>query len=120
VHPTSAIVLLVAVVVVMGVPQGLNSLANQNAVYHQADAGRIGSSAGLLRTSTYLGAIAASAASGAFLEHSADTSGLQDLALFMMGAAVLFLAVTAVDRSLHRVGARDDAPDTTAGAPVTR
>ena len=45
-HPTSPVWLLVLVSVIVGVPQGVNSLANQNAVYHQADLETIGSSAG--------------------------------------------------------------------------
>jgi hypothetical protein len=90
---------------VAGVPQGLNNLANQNAVYHQADPERIASSAGLLRTFFYLGAIAASTAGGAVLSPVADTAGLHDLALFMLAAAGAFLVLTLVDRSLSRVAA---------------
>ena len=59
----------------IGVPQGLISLANQNALYHQADPARIGASAGLLRTFIYLGAIVASAANAAAFRHGADTAG---------------------------------------------
>jgi MFS family permease len=98
--PTSAVWLVVVVALVAGVPQGLNNLANQNAVYHQATPERIGSSAGLLRTFYYLGAIVASTAGGAFLSPRADTAGLHDLAWFMLGAAVLFVIVTLADRSL--------------------
>ena len=76
---------------VVGVPQGLNSLANQNALYHQADPARMGSSAGLLRTFIYLGAMVASAANAAFFHHGADTGGLHHLALFMLAGAVLLL-----------------------------
>ena len=65
---------------VLGVPQGLLSLANQNALYHQADPERIGASAGLLRTFTYLGALVASAANGAFFGTTVDTTGLHELA----------------------------------------
>jgi MFS family permease len=101
--PRSPIWMIVAVGLVAGVPQGLNNLANQNAVYHQADPDRIASSAGLLRTFFYLGAIAASAAGGVVLSPAADTAGLHDLALFMLGAAVLFLVLTLVDRSLAHV-----------------
>jgi MFS family permease len=97
----SSIWLLVAVTVVMGLPQGLNNLANQNAVYRQADAERMGSSAGLLRTSMYLGAVVASAANGAFLRAQADTGGLHALAWFAVGAAVLMLVITVPDRSLR-------------------
>jgi MFS family permease len=111
-HSGSAIWLLVVVAMIVGIPQGLNSLANQNAVYHQADPERMGSSAGLLRTFTYLGAIVASAANGAFLKHTANTSGLHHLAVFMLIIAVLFLAVTLLDRSLSQVGTpKDSATD---------
>jgi MFS family permease len=103
-HPGGAVWLLVAVAIVCGIPQGLNGLALQNAVYHQADTARIGSSAGLLRTFTYLGAMVASAACGAFFSHRADTGGLHRLAWFLLGVAAVFLVITLVDRSLRRVG----------------
>ncbi|MFD5095783.1 MFS transporter [Amycolatopsis thailandensis] len=95
---------LLAVVIVLGVPQGLNNLALQNSVYHQAHAERMGSSAGLLRTFGYLGAIVASAAGGAFFGQRADSAGLHHLAAFMLVVSVLFLALTVADRSLSRVG----------------
>jgi hypothetical protein len=56
----------------------------------------------------YLGAIGASAANGSFLSGTADTSGLHHLTVFMFVVAVLFLAVTASDRSLARVGDHND------------
>lgn len=100
----SPIWLLVVITLIVGLPQGLNSLANQNALYHQADLGRIGSSAGLLRTFSYVGAITASAAGGAFFGHAPDTTGLHHLALFMFLVAAAFLALTTLDRSLAQVG----------------
>ena len=101
---TSPIWVLVVLSLVLGVPQGLLSLANQNALYHQADPERIGASAGLLRTFTYLGALVASAANGAFFGTTVDTTGLHELAAFLVGCAVLLLILTLVDRSLRRVG----------------
>ncbi|ASW57723.1 MFS transporter [Plantactinospora sp. KBS50] len=96
--------LLVGLAVVFGIPQGLNGLANQNALYHQADEARLASSSGLLRTFTYLGAMVASALSGAFFGATADTSGLHHIgAALALGTAAL-LALTAVDRSLARIG----------------
>ncbi|MGI5227028.1 MFS transporter [Actinoallomurus sp. CA-142502] len=106
----SAIWILVAVALVFGVPQGLNSLALQNSVYHQAEPARMGSSAGLLRTFMYLGAIVSAAATGAFFPHRADTAGLHHLAWFMLAVSVLFLAITVADRSLRRIG-RTARPD---------
>ncbi|MFC3449013.1 MFS transporter [Amycolatopsis speibonae] len=100
----SPVWMLLAVVIVLGVPQGLNNLALQNSVYHQAHAERMGSSAGLLRTFGYLGAIVASAANGAFFGRRADSAGLHHLAAFMLVVSVLFLVLTVADRSLSRVG----------------
>ncbi|MET9486309.1 MFS transporter [Nocardia sp. NPDC006630] len=107
----AAIWLLLGVAVIMGIPQGLNSLANQNAVYYQADPERIASSAGLLRTFTYAGAMGAAAAGGAFLSAGSSAAGLHHLALFMLVASGLFLALTLADRSLRLTGrpARDAA-----------
>jgi nicotinamidase-related amidase len=100
----SAIWALVVLVLLLGVPQGLLNLANQNAVYHQADPQQLGASAGLLRTFMYLGAIAASAATGHFLGASADSAGLHAIALFAALAAALMLVVTVADRSLSAIG----------------
>ncbi|MEU4166290.1 MFS transporter [Streptomyces sp. NPDC026665] len=102
----SAIWVLAGVGAVMGVPQGLNGLANQNALYRQAEPARIASAAGLLRTFMYLGAMAASAADAAFFPHGADTGGLHHLALFMLAGAVLLLAATLTDRSLRELTPR--------------
>ena len=87
-------------------PQGLNNLANQNAVYRQADEARLGSSAGLMRTFFYLGAITASAANGIVFRDGATTAGMHELALVMLAAAVLFLVLTLADRSLRRAAPR--------------
>ncbi|MDT7729701.1 MAG: hypothetical protein QOI21_6277 [Actinomycetota bacterium] len=103
-HANTAIFVLVLFALVAGIPQGLNNLANQTALYHQADPARMGASAGLLRTSTYLGAIIASIVTGALLGNTADSTGLHELNLFMLTAGALFLAITLADRSLTRVG----------------
>lgn len=99
--------LLVIPGVIMGIPQGINNLANQNALYHQADPQRVASSAGLLRTFMYLGAIGSAAASGALLTRPAGAASLHHLALFMLVAAAAMLVLTVVDRSLSHAG---DAP----------
>ncbi|MGV9563036.1 MFS transporter [Streptomyces sp. NPDC003480] len=96
----SAVWLLLAVGAVMGVPQGLIGLANQNALYRQAAPERIASAAGLLRTFMYLGALGASAADAAFFAHGAGTAGLHELALFMAAGSAVLLLVSLLDRSL--------------------
>ncbi|PJI95031.1 MFS transporter [Luteimicrobium subarcticum] len=98
----TSLVAIVCLLVVLGVPQGIVGLANQNALYFQADPDRIGASSGLLRTFTYLGALVASAANAAFFRGGADTSGLHDMGLFTAACGALLLVVVLVDRSLSR------------------
>jgi sugar phosphate permease len=97
----TAVWLLVALGILTGIPQGLDGLANQNALYRQADPARMGTAAGLLRTFMYLGAMASSAAVAATFPNGALTGGLHQLATFMLGCAALLLVVTLVDRSLR-------------------
>lgn len=92
--------LVAGVGALVGVPQGVNGLANQNALYHQADPARMGSAAGLLRTFMYLGAMVAAAAVAAVFPGGATTAGLHELAVFIVGCAVVLLVVTLADRSL--------------------
>jgi predicted MFS family arabinose efflux permease len=99
----SVIGFLLGLALLMGVPQGLNSLALQNSLYQQAEPSRIGASTGLMRTFNYLGAIIAAAASGIFFPVRATTPGMHGLALVALACAGLFLLITIVDPSLGRV-----------------
>ncbi|HVV19720.1 MAG TPA: MFS transporter [Pseudonocardiaceae bacterium] len=98
---------LIAVAVIFGVPQGTNTLALQNSVYYQAEPERIGSSAGLLRTFGYIGSMVASAMIAASFGQHATTPGMHVLAWLMLGAGVLYLLVTVVDRSLRHVAGNE-------------
>ncbi|PRY02496.1 MFS transporter [Allonocardiopsis opalescens] len=102
--PDSPVWLLLVLAAVFGVPHGLSGLANQNALYAQADPERIGASAGLLRTATYFGALLSAAATAAFFQDGATTAGMHGLAWPMTGAALLLLAASLADRSLRGVG----------------
>ncbi|WP_410793889.1 MFS transporter [Kribbella sp. C-35] len=97
VGPRTPIWVLAVVGVIAGVPQGLNNLANQTALYQQADPARIGSSAGLLRTCVYVGALISAAANAHFFQYGATTAGLHDLAIFLLVVAGMLLLVTFLD-----------------------
>jgi sugar phosphate permease len=86
--------ILAVVGVIAGIPQGLNNLANQTALYQQADPTRIGSSAGLLRTCVYVGALISAAANAHFFQHGATTAGLHEMAVFLLVIAGLLVLVT--------------------------
>jgi len=104
VHANSPLWYLALLSIVIGIPQGLNGLANQNALYAQAEPARMGSSAGLLRTCMYLGALTAAAANAAFYRHGATTVGLHRLGWLLLGIAGGLTVVSLADRSLRRVG----------------
>jgi len=101
----SAMWLLVAIPALLAVPQGLLSLANQTALYHQAHPQLMGASAGLLRTFIYLGAMLASSATGLFFGQRATTGGLHGIAVFALAASAILLILTITDRSLRRAPA---------------
>ena len=109
--------LLALVGAIAGVTQGLVGLANQNALYHQAQPERMGASAGLLRTFMYVGALIAAAAVAATLRDQATTAGLHELSVFMLGCGVLLLLLTLPDRSLRRIG-RPDRTSATGKTPT--
>ncbi|MFI5697935.1 MFS transporter [Kribbella sp. NPDC051586] len=94
VGPDTSVWILAVVGVIAGVPQGLNNLANQTALYQQADPARIGSSAGLLRTCVYVGALISAAANAHFFQHGATTAGLHEMAIFLLVIAGLLVLVT--------------------------
>jgi MFS family permease len=101
-QPASPAWMLTMVVLIIGIPLGLNGIALQNAVYRQANPANLGACAGLLRTFGYLGAIASAAAQGCFYGHSVNTNGMHHLALFLVVVSVAFLLITVLDRSLTR------------------
>ena len=103
-NPSSNLVFLAAIVLLLGIPQGLLNLANQNALYFQALPEQIGASAGLLRTFMYMGAMVASAANGLLLKSDAMTIGIHQVALFCGGISLLLIMITLLDHSLRKVG----------------
>ena len=118
--PGSDVRLLLGISLLAGLPLGLIGLANQNAVYAQADAAPTGTSAGLLRTSSCVGAIASAAALGVAYPDRADTAGLHALAFLVLGLAGLLVLLVALDRSLGRVGRGGAADPPAPAAPVSR
>ncbi|MGV3466136.1 MAG: MFS transporter [Heyndrickxia sp.] len=99
-----SLVYLVVIAILFGIPQGILSLANQNAVYFQASSKQMGASAGLLRTFMYMGAMLASAANGLFLKTAAITDGLHHLTIFCLVIGFLLIIITLLDRSMSKIG----------------
>ena len=85
-----------------GIPQGINTLANQNALFRRRPVPDGTRRSGLLRTFQYLGAILSSAAIAIVFKTGAHTSGLHQLALLMLVCGGLLLIAVLADRSLSQ------------------
>jgi MFS family permease len=101
VHAGSPLPLLLTIVALFGIPQGLASISNQTALYHQAPAEQMGSAAGLSRTSVQVGAIIASSLIGSVFGKSATDEGLHIIAWIIVGVALVALVLTLADRSIR-------------------
>ncbi|HUQ61819.1 MFS transporter [Lentzea sp.] len=100
--PAGPLWILVVIVLVSGLPQGLNGLTLQHSVYRQADPARVGASAGLLRTFVYLGAIVSASVQGLVFGDHVDTDGLRTLTVFLVAVSIVFLLINVFDKSLKR------------------
>lgn len=94
----TSVVLLVALSLLFGAVTGLTGVSNQAALYDQAPASDIAVASGLLRTSTYLGAIVASAIIGFAFPERATDAGLHGMAGVVVGLGVGLLVLVLVDR----------------------
>ncbi|MBV9894952.1 MAG: MFS transporter [Chloroflexi bacterium] len=89
----TALLELLVVGAVLGVPNGFNNLGLQAALYEAAASDQIGAAAGLLQTFRYAGAIASTAIIGAVFGADASSNSLHVLALVMaVTSAALVLA----------------------------
>jgi MFS family permease len=91
-HASSPLWMLLLAAAFFGVPQGLASVSNQQALYRQAPREQIGTASGLSRTAVYLGSILSSAAIGLAFPHAPTDSGLHGLGIaiaVVVGSAAL-------------------------------
>jgi MFS family permease len=86
VNAATPIPVLIVMAMVLGIPNGFNSVGNQVATYSQAPASMAGVAAGLQRTSSYIGANIASALVG--LTVAASGSRGQSDALHLMAGVM--------------------------------
>lgn len=87
--------------VLLGFAVGAAS-ANQLALYGQAEPELLGTASGLMRSFGYFGSIASSAVTGIVFRNQVDDAGIKVIAAIMIGASVILVAVSALDRTLRR------------------
>ena len=95
-----ASVVLYAVTVVLGVGMGSAFIANQVALYRQADGPDIAVAIGLLRTSSYVAAILSSSVIAIAFTRNGLHAGLQVLAWLTLGIGLVVALSPVADRSL--------------------
>ena len=108
--------LLVLLVLPFGLPQGICSNANQATVYVQAPHEEVGTAAGLLRTSQYVGAMVASSLLGLLFGKHPTDHGMHTLAWVMVVLSAGLVIATVADRTLPREALPREAPQLTVGA----
>ncbi len=108
--------LLVLLVLPFGLPQGICSNANQAAVYVQAPHEEVGTAAGLLRTSQYVGAIVASSLLGLLFGKHPTDHGMHTLAWVMVVLSAALVIATVADRTLPREALPREAVQPAVGA----
>ena len=89
-----AVWLMVLASLLFGLPWGLNSLGNQQALTKETPPSGTGSAAGLFRTFGYLGSILSSSAISLTFVPTATTLGFQTLTWVLLGASLLLLLIT--------------------------
>lgn len=92
---------VVIVTLVFGIAMGAASAGNQTAVYDQSPADQLGTASGLLRTSGYIGSIAASAITGVVFHTSVSDHGVHLIGWIMVGVSVVLVLMTVADRTMH-------------------
>lgn len=97
--PRTSVIVLVAVAIVVGVPNGFNNMGLQAELYKWAPLERISWAAGQFQTFRYVGAILSATLLGTVFAQRATTSGLHSIAIVLVVVAVaLIVASVAVQR----------------------
>jgi len=97
--PGTPVIALLAVAIVVGVPNGFNNMGLQAELYNLAPLERISWAAGQFQTFRYVGAILSATLLAALFRQRATTSGLHSIAIVLVVVAVaLIVASVAVQR----------------------
>ncbi|MGH1553034.1 MFS transporter [Streptomyces sp. L7] len=96
----SPMIALVLVSLVFGVTSAATTVGNQTALYLAAPPDQIGTASGLFRTFGYLGTITSAVIGGIVFRDGASDHGLHILGLVLVGAGVVVLLLTVLDRRL--------------------
>jgi MFS family permease len=106
----SSLAVLLAVLVVLGIPNGCNNIGLQALLYERSTDRHQGAAAGFFMTSRYTAAVLSTAVMGAVLGHQATTEGLHTLALLAAPVALAVLLAGVRTRPAKLAHHPTDAP----------
>ena len=92
--PATSVFILVAVGVVLGVPNGFNNMGLQAALYDAAPPERISWAGGQFQTFRYVGAILSSTLLATVFKQRASTEGLHSMAILLIVASAALVVVS--------------------------
>ena len=92
-EPMMPITVLVGFVLVLGIPNGFQSLGLQTALYETAPVEEMGAAAGLFQTFRYIGSILSASLLGLVFSNSVTSAGLHTVALVIAVVSVVLLVV---------------------------
>jgi MFS family permease len=104
--PNSSAILLIAVIVILGVPNGLQNLGLQAALYDAAPASEMGVAAGQFQTFRYIGSILSTSLLGLLFGGTITSGGLHMLAVALACIGLLLLVGAARMHVSHKPVAR--------------
>ena len=100
--PSTPLVGLIGVAIVLGVPNGFNNMGLQAALYEAAPPARLSWAGGQFQTFRYIGAILSSTLLGAVFKQGATTEGLHAMAVLLV---VVSIALVIASTLAHRAPA---------------
>ncbi len=96
--PSTPVITLIAVAIVVGVPNGFNNMGLQAELYNLAPLERISWAAGQFQTFRYVGAILSATLLGAIFRQRATTSGLHSIAIVLVVVSVALIVASVAGR----------------------
>jgi predicted MFS family arabinose efflux permease len=102
-NATTPVLVLLAVGVVLGMPNGFNNLGLQAALYEQAPAQHMGAASGQFQTFRYVGAILSTSLLGLAFGTTVTSHGLHRIAYVLAGVSGLLLVASLTTRPPQRI-----------------
>jgi len=90
---TTPITVLAALILVLGIPNGFQSLGLQTALYEAAPVKEMGAAAGLFQIFRYVGSILSTSLLGLVFGRGVASAGLHTIALAIADVSVILLVV---------------------------